>query len=72
MVLLIRRIWTASFLLLIFWVILAGAPDVWSADAKTYLAFLICAIWAPVAFVLTMAQQASGKSSLFKDHGQSL
>ncbi len=67
MVLLIRRVWTALFLLMIFWSVLAGAPEIWPADAKTYLAFLICAVWAPVAFVLTMAQQATGKSAPFKD-----
>ncbi|MEM8688778.1 MAG: hypothetical protein AAGF81_15705 [Pseudomonadota bacterium] len=67
MVMLIRRIWTAVILLVIFWVILAGAPEIWSTDARIYLAFLICAVWAPVAFVLTMVQQATGKSTLFKD-----
>lgn len=49
--------------------IMAGAPDIMSVDAQTYLAFLICAVWAPVAFILTMAQQATGKSAqLGSDH----
>lgn len=67
MVLLIRRIWTASFLLLILAVIMAGGPDVMAVNAQTYLAFLLGAVWAPVAFVLTLAQQATGKSPPFED-----
>ncbi len=67
MMLVIRRVWTALILLVIFGVVLAGAPELWSTDAKAYLAFLVCAVWAPVAFVLTMAQQATGKSTLFND-----
>ena len=72
MVLLIRRVWTASFLLLIISVIMAGAPDVMAVDAQTYVAFLVGAVWAPVAFVLTMAQQATGKSAPIEDGGNIL
>lgn len=62
MVLLIRRIWTGSILVAIMAIVMAGAPSILSADAQTYLSFLVCAVWAPVAFLLTMLQQATGKS----------
>lgn len=67
MLLVIRRVWTALLLLVVFGVMLPRAAEFWSTDAPAYLAFLIGAVWAPVAFVLTMAQQATGRSSLFKD-----
>ncbi len=63
MVLLIRRIWTGSLLIIIFGVFMSGAPDVYSADAETYLSFIVGAVWAPVAFLLTLAQQATGKAT---------
>lgn len=61
MVLLIRRIWTGSILVVIMAVLMAGEPSILSADAQTYLSFIVGAIWAPVAFLLTMVQQATGK-----------
>lgn len=63
MVLLIRRIWTGTTLVVIMAVIMAGAPSILSADPHIYLAFLIGAVWAPVAFILVMIQQATGKSA---------
>ncbi len=69
MVLLIRRVWTGITLVAVVSAIVAGAPNIMSVDAQTYLSFLICAVWAPVAFLLTMAQQATGKSAqLGSDH----
>ncbi len=69
MVLLIRRVWTGVTLVAVASAVMADAPNIMSVDAQTYLFFLICAIWAPVAFLLTMAQQMTGKSAqLGSDH----
>ncbi len=62
MVLLIRRIWTGSTLMVIMAVVMAGAPSILSADPQIYLPFLVFAVWAPVAFILVMVQQATGQS----------
>lgn len=49
-------------LIVVLAIVLAGAPIVLSADPHTYIAFIVCSIWAPVAFILLMLQQATGKS----------
>ena len=69
MVMLIRRVWTGSTLVVIMAVLMAGGPQILSADPQTYLAFLVCAVWAPVAFLLAMVQQATGKSSEIGSEG---
>ncbi|MCP5080502.1 MAG: hypothetical protein GY948_02265 [Alphaproteobacteria bacterium] len=50
-------------------VIMAGAPSILSADPHIYLAFLVGAVWAPVAFILVMIQQATGKSAELGSNG---
>ncbi len=69
MVLLIRRIWTGSMLVVIMAVLMAGAPSILSADPQIYLAVLVCAVWAPVAFILVMIQQATGTSAELGSEG---
>ncbi len=56
-------------LVVIMAVLMAGAPSILSADPQIYLAFLVCAVWAPVAFILVMIQQATGKSAELGSEG---
>ncbi len=50
-------------------VLMAGAPSILSADPQIYLAVLVCAVWAPVAFILVMIQQATGTSAELGSEG---
>ena len=59
----IRRIWTGTTLVVIMGILMAGAPTILSADPQIYLPFFVCVIWAPIAFILVMIQQATGKSN---------